>query len=229
MANISTARSGRIAPSISCETCPYNQGDDRECHFDLKRRGGFRGERPHYIGYRLICDKVENHAGKEDTIPCYNFIASGLQRRMEWGAMLRQQGGDADIIRIIAQEGETIERRIQVSVNSAGQIVRPQAEIIEDLKAAGYEIASDLSPVVGPLKEVTYRMKVQNWENENKKVTTYAHKLMLDEMNEQLSEEDAEDALWEKLQAEKREADAKDESAPKRGPGRPRKEEEATT
>jgi len=75
------------------------------CRFHRKEYGGFKGTRPHFIGYFLR--DIEGGA-KRDRCACFTFVAA-LQPIMDFGLMMRQQGKpNYPVVKIVAQEGEPI-------------------------------------------------------------------------------------------------------------------------
>lgn len=190
-------KGGVIAPVLlTCQTCEFNG----MCRFDQKRLGGFKGEGPKYIGYRLITDRTERNSAKEDTMTCFNFV-NALQRRMLHGQALRADGKDGEIIKVVAQEGEAITRRIRVGMNSRGEIVRPQAEIIEALKKSGHKVATDDMTHPTTWREVEYKATVPRFAEEAAKINGYSQGLLARELSEQQMEDAAEDEAWEQARA----------------------------
>ncbi len=197
---------GEVVPSqLSCKTCPFFTGNTpikglkrSQCRFDQKRLGGFKGTRPHYIGYRIITDRVENHVAKEDIMLCTNFVRN-VQDRMDFGAAQRAKGLDGEIIKIIAQEGEDITLRTRVAVNASGDIVRPNRELKDKLVASGYKIAPDNATVID-YKDVTYKTTVPSFQDEQKRIRGYSDGILQREHMEQGAMDDVEDALWQAAQ-----------------------------
>lgn len=174
--------------------------------FDQPRYGGFKGDRPHYIGYRLITDAVENHSAKEDYCTCHNFVEV-FRDRMITGMTQRLQGKDGELVKIIKQEGETIERRVRVGFNSIGEIVRPQAEIVDDLKKSGYKVSANDNAAVVNWKDVTYRTVVPNYLEVAGRLNSYSDLLMKREMEEQALEGEAEEVAWQAAKAKMEKAE----------------------
>jgi hypothetical protein len=69
--------------------------------------GGFKDKGPHNIGYYLRTANSDGAKQKEDTAPCYRFVAT-LQARMLAGMDRKNRGLDHEVIQVIAQEGEKI-------------------------------------------------------------------------------------------------------------------------
>jgi len=231
-------RNGEVAPSeLSCSNCPFFTGDvpikgglrKQQCRFDQKRYGGFKGTRPHYVAYRLITDRVESNAAKEDFMTCQNFVRN-MQDRMDFGNAQRMKGLDNELIKIIGQEGDPITLRTSVMVNSYDEIVRPNAELKPHLLKAGYTIAPDNSAVSGR-KDVSYTTVVPNYAEEQQKIRGYSESILAREFAEKEAVEEVEDAMWEA--AQKKMSQTADLLTPvtaepiKRGPGRPPKEANA--
>jgi hypothetical protein len=193
-------KGGVIAPSkMTCERCPLF----RDCQFDQPRMGGFKGTRPHYIGYRKIADRTELNGANEDITTCFNFVEA-VQKRMRVGRGLREEGKDGDIIKVIAQEGEWIHNHyVNVGVNQRGEIVKPQPHLIEAFKKAGRKVAPDhLSPAV-TWDDVKLSIQVPNFEEVQARVTGRSQSILAQELEEQGAEDSAEDQAWEELQARK--------------------------
>ena len=231
-------RNGEVAPSeLSCASCPFFTGNTpikglkrSQCRFDQKRFGGFKGTRPHYIAYRIITDKVEQHSAKEDIMLCQNFVRN-MQDRMDFGAARRVAGFDGEIIKIIAQEGEPITLRTRVGINVNGHIVKPNAELKPKLEASGFTIAPD-NAVVVEWKDVSYKTTVPSYVEELERITGYSESILKREFSEQGAMDEVEDAAWQAAQRKMSE-DADSLPVPpggafaepiKRGPGRPPKE-----
>lgn len=227
-------RNGEVAPSeLTCQNCPFFTGATpikglrrQQCRFDQKRLGGFKGTRPHYIGYRLITDRVENHAAKQDFMTCQNWVRA-MQDRADFGAEQLRKGLDGERIRIFRQEGEPIRLMTSVMVNSHGEAVRPSAELRPHLLKAGMKIAPDSSAVSGS-KDFEYETVVPNFAEEQKKMRGHSDAILGLEYAEVQATEEVEDALYEA--AQKRMKAKQDllvaepvqaEPVTKRGPGRP--------
>lgn len=180
-------KGGVIAPAnMTCSTCPLNE----KCKFDDVLLGGFKGNGPKYIGYRLITDKVNRHESKEDSCTCFTFVEV-LQDRMISGQILKVQGKSGELVRVFAQEGEPIERRIRVGINSSGEIVRPQAEIAESLKKAGHKVSTVDSAQIVNWKDVIYKAVVPKFAEVEQQTNDYSTLMMRREAAEQLPTESA--------------------------------------
>jgi len=77
------------------------------CRFGEPRRGAFKGQGPHYIGYYLKTSRSDGGRQVENLSACYNYVRV-LQHREIYGHSMKAQRKDHELIRIIAQEGETI-------------------------------------------------------------------------------------------------------------------------
>jgi hypothetical protein len=76
------------------------------CRFDRPEYGGFKGTRPHFIGYYL---RAIDGGAKRDVCACFSFINT-LQPRMDDGMAMRLKGESRyETVKIVAQEGEVIE------------------------------------------------------------------------------------------------------------------------
>lgn len=87
---------------------------ERDCRFHLQKLGGFKYQGPRNVGYYL-----RTHEGnqKEDFCTCHAFVRT-LQARMLAGNAQRDAGNvNAEIIRIVAQEGGTIRQRVAVPID----------------------------------------------------------------------------------------------------------------
>jgi hypothetical protein len=90
------------------------------CIFHMRRFGGFKGKGPRNIGYdiwtgeRLPDGRI---AQKQDISSCNQFVMT-MGARMAHGQRQREEGNqNAEAIHVVAQEGETIETRVQVRLN----------------------------------------------------------------------------------------------------------------
>lgn len=107
--------------------CPFWDS----CRFDRKDWGGFKGDRPHNVGYF-----VRTHEGrkKTDYIACYGFVAA-LQPRMIEGMSAELRGERHEFIRIIGQEGSEIPIKILREKDlEPGQPWNAPREIIAEFK-----------------------------------------------------------------------------------------------
>lgn len=91
----------------------------RDCQFQNKNRGGFKGQGPKNVGFYLRTTKDEGSRSMESFMPCYGFVLA-LQARMNFGRAQREEGKDHEVIRIIAQQGEPIVVRRYESVAADG-------------------------------------------------------------------------------------------------------------
>jgi len=204
---------------MTCKTCPLN----KDCAFDLRQRGGFKGEGPKYIGYRLITDSAEQTGSKEDTATCFGFIDSGLQKRMTTGRNLRDDGKDGELVKIIAQEEAgpdhwktVIKQAVIVGFSLRGEIVKPQTHLIEYLEKAGYKVSREAAVQAIDFKEVEYEIPVPKFVKEQAKIQGYKQSVMARELAEQNQEEDADDKAWEEAQARKKTAQPEAKAEPVR-------------
>jgi hypothetical protein len=83
------------------------------CPFDRKQFGGFKGTRPHNVGYYI---RPLSGPAKTDWMSCYQFCA-GLYRRMRAGLVAAAEGQRGEVIRIIGKEGDEIPMRIVKSLD----------------------------------------------------------------------------------------------------------------
>lgn len=198
---------GVIAPkTITCQTCPLRSN----CQFDRKDMGGFKGEGPKYIGFRLITDRAENNSATEDIMTCFNFVES-LQKRMRFGRQQRDEGKDGEVVRVIKQEGETIKKRAHCGFNAKGEIVRPNAEIIPELQAAGHKITKDDASIAIAWKDVVYEGKVPFYQEWISKNSGYNDDILSRERDTEEQANELEDAAW--AEAERRMAAKEKKSA----------------
>lgn len=189
---------GRVdRKTTTCSNCPWKDGD---CIFDQPKNGGFKGDGPRYIGYRLITDGAEDHTPKEDTIICYDAIEA-LKERMIFGKQQRERGRDGELIKIIAQQGEMIRRVANVGINAAGQIVRPQPHLAEYMKKAGHKVSTAPTDVVVTWQNVEFDAPVPSYEEEKNRQTGYKRTIIERERMDESAETDAEDAAYEAARA----------------------------
>jgi len=196
-------KGGVIAPaSMTCDICPLVT----KCLFDQKRLGGFKrpGERAHYIGYRLITDKTERNAvsvgAKEDFCTCFNFVEV-LQDRMLAGQALRAEGKDGEIVAVIAQEGGMIRQRHRVGYNARGEVIRPQLEIIEALKAVkGLKLNLDDNSLAVGFKSVVVEVPVPRYDEVLATVGDYGQEIMARAMAEQEMRQETDELAWQEVQ-----------------------------
>lgn len=106
------------------------------CRFDHKGMGGFKGQGPRYIGYRIIDPATGDLGTNQDVHTCFAFV-HGLQKRADYGAAARRESGGArgEVIRVFAQEGDTIETRYDLPINGKGEVVNVMPEMVETLTA----------------------------------------------------------------------------------------------
>lgn len=202
-----TMKRGIIAPShMTCATCAFAP----DCQFDVRQRGGFKGDGPKYIGYRLITDRAEMNGAKEDTTTCFNFIESGLQKRMTVGRNLRDDGKDGDRIKIIAQEEAgpdnwktTVKQSAEVGFNLRGEIVKPQPHLVEHFKRAGYKVSTELMSPVAEWRVVEWEVPVPKFREEQARVTGYKQSVMARELAEEEAAVQDDDEAWERARAKK--------------------------
>jgi hypothetical protein len=72
--------------------------------------GGFKGEGPKYVAYRLITDEG---TANENCVKCHSFMRH-LYSRMIHGQKQKLDGKRGEIIRIIGQEGDFYRPRVAV-------------------------------------------------------------------------------------------------------------------
>lgn len=215
-------KGGVIAPSLkTCGNCDLRA----DCQFDRRRMGGFKGEGPKYIGYRIITDRTEQNGAKEDTLSCFNFITSGLMKRMHVGRQQRDDGRDGDLVKIIAQEEPgadnwktTIRKTMLVGFNVRGEIVKPQTVTIPHLEASGFKVCMDAATVVVEWKDIEYEEPVPKYAEETNRVSGSKQRIMQREMQEQEIDDDADDQAYVAARAKLAEPVAE---PVKRKPGRP--------
>lgn len=195
-------KGGVIAPEEkSCETCAFK----KMCLFDRRDRGGFKGKGPRYIGYVIITDRVELNGAKRDFTTCWNFIESGLQKRLSVGRQLREDGKDGEIVRIIAQEGESFTGTVLVGKNANGEIVRPAEEIRAALEASGHKIASSpMAQAVGPPVTVEYKVTVPRWADWNARIGGFQQSILAEELSHEQAVDVAEEQAMEAVMSKKK-------------------------
>lgn len=84
------------------------------CPFDRKQFGGFKGTRPHNVGYYV---RPLSGPAKTDWMSCYQFCA-GLYMRMRAGLAAAAEGQKGEVIRIIGKEGDEIPMKIVKSFDA---------------------------------------------------------------------------------------------------------------
>jgi len=191
-------KGGVISPaSVTCDNCPVRT----VCKFHQKRMGGFKaaGARARNVGYRLITDATDGHSAKEDISACFRFVEV-MQPRMDYGRQRREAGKDGEIISIIAQEGEEIEQRLTVGINSRGEVIKPQAEIISALKANKIPHNLDDRSQAVEWKDIALKIKVPKFTGATTS-DSYNQRLYERERAEQRAVEEGADDAWEKSQA----------------------------
>lgn len=211
-------RGGVIAPtSRTCQNCAVKEN----CRFNRRDMGGFKGQGPKYIGFRLICDRAENNSATQDFMTCFNFVQANMNSRMRTGRNNREDGKDGEIIRVIAQEGDTIKKRTRCGFNARNEIVRPPQEIAADLKASGFKVSTDDNTVVATWKDVQYSATVPSYAEWVLKSTGYADDIMKAEMAMEETADEIEDRAWREAEAKMKLANAQaaeNEAKPKRVP-----------
>jgi hypothetical protein len=107
---ISVAMVGSCAPpSKGVRGC--SQYD--KCIFRLTKNGGFRDQGPKHVGF--FHETHEGHR-RQEFMACFTFMQT-MYERMRSGIRDREDGLRGEIIRVIAQEGETIRPKLQVNLN----------------------------------------------------------------------------------------------------------------
>jgi hypothetical protein len=105
--------------------CP----DWRNCRFGTPPYGTFKGNQPQRIGYSI---RTIEGRSKRDIIICHGFVRS-LQGAMDQGVADKLRGAtNYEIIKVIAQEGEPITRRVtRIVTNKDGttKLVRSEETI----------------------------------------------------------------------------------------------------
>jgi hypothetical protein len=111
--------------------CPFWN----ECPFDKPQNGRFKGQGPKYVGYFLQTDEG---ARKEDFMVCHAFVRT-MKGRQDSGAIHRMQGfKNAEIIRIVAQEGEKITTKTWVPINPEDRLNGRYKEKFEPIDVPKY-------------------------------------------------------------------------------------------
>ena len=178
-----------------------------KCRFDQRRMGGFKGDRPHYVGYRLITDRAEGNAAKEDFCSCMAFTEVLLDR-LDTGNDLVTKGKDGERIAIVAQEGESIVRRFQVGVNSKGEVIKPQPDLVKALEKAGYKVNVDDQSQPITYKTVVLEVIVPEFPPVRMTTQTvtgdYSTLIAQREMARLKEMEDADDRVWEQAMSRQR-------------------------
>lgn len=189
----------------ACISCPQYD----KCLFHLKRMGGFKANERfatrgrHNVGYQLLTDRTERNAAKVDQCSCEVFVET-LQDRMLNGRNLREAGKDGEVIRICAQEGETIKRTFQVGFNVHGEVVRPQLMLVPALKAADYKVnLSDMA--VAEFRKVALEMEIPVFVLPSTAHDPTAQEIMDDLRRSEALEADMEERVFEES---RRRADA---------------------
>ena len=107
------------------------------CRFDRKNMGGFKGQGPHYVGYRVMDPATGDLGTNQGSHLCFAWI-HGFQKRADFGAAARREsnGARGEVIRIIAQEGEEIPGGVRhnLPINNKGEVVNVMPEMVENLK-----------------------------------------------------------------------------------------------
>lgn len=187
-----------VNATLTCDNCPAN-GD---CHFDRKRDGvgGFKGpgQRARNVSYRLITDQADGRRASENFVSCRQFTEN-LDHRMRYGKQLREEGKDGEIITLTGVEGQTIRCRTQVKINSRGQIIQPQAEIVQALRDSGHEVnETDMSYPVA-WKDVSYDFKVPKLA-EIRTGSRYDQEIIERQLKHDQIEQRTSEQVWEEAQ-----------------------------
>ncbi len=179
-----------------CADCPYYS----DCLFHMPRYGGFRGQGPRYVRYRLITDATEKSNAKEDFIACDNFVGGGLQDRMLTGQELRARGQKGELISILTDNSNTVTQGMEMGFNNRNQIVNPQPNLVADLKAAGYDVNQDDKAPAARWEPVTFKRTVPPYKKPQTGASNYSQEIAAKQALEQQAEEDAEAEIWTRRQ-----------------------------
>lgn len=183
------------------------------CKFDNPRNGGFKGsaQGPRYVVVDLITDRVENSNAMQTCVMCDNFVSGGLQDRMISGQIAAAQGRPgAEIVRL-RPNAKTWKCGTTMGFNGKGEIIKPQSNQVEELKAAGYTVnLTDIGPAV-EWREVEFERSVPEYRRPTRTISDYSlatRKRIEDDMRREMEDED-------------RRFEERDQE--RRKPGRPRK------
>ena len=108
--NIGSAFVGSCAPA-SKGVCGCDHYE--KCIFRLTKNGGFRDHGPKNVGF--FHETHEGHR-RQEFMACFSFMQT-MYERMRSGIRDREDGLNGEIIRIIAQEGDTIRPKHNVNLN----------------------------------------------------------------------------------------------------------------
>lgn len=108
----------------------------KACRFDKAKLGGFKGEGPKNVGWKVITD--ENTANARYA-PCYTYTAV-IQGNADHGAELRRQGRPGTLVRIVAQEGQELEHRLTFPYSLQGEVINQSPEMMDTLEANGIKV-----------------------------------------------------------------------------------------
>lgn len=126
-AGLDPARIGSCAPkSPGVRGCPMW----KECPFHLQKYGGFKGHGPKYVGYYL---KTHENRQKQDFMTCHAFVRT-MMGRMKTSVAAQLDGKPHEIVRVIAQEGETIRTRVGVKKNPDDKTATAEYEMRTETK-----------------------------------------------------------------------------------------------
>lgn len=128
------------------------------CPFHLQKYGGFKGQGPKNVGYY-----IKTHEGRqaENFMTCHNFVRV-LLARMRSGRQQAEEGkSNAEIVRIIAQEGGMVRQRGSFAVDPEDR--RPNAPWA--MKTVAREVPKFPRP--GERKGVSYEADL--WADEMKR------------------------------------------------------------
>lgn len=179
-----------------CHACPVYTN----CLFHRADMGGFKGQGPHNIGYRLITDISEGESAKEDFMSCENFV-NVLQDRMLTGDEERMRGRPGEFVSVVAQEGEIVRQRVSVAFNSRGQVIKPTPNLVEPLKKKGFEVnLDDRSPAID-FDTVTVDVVVPKFKPKSKAVDDWSTELKRDEIAHRANAQSTADEAWERARA----------------------------
>ena len=182
-----------------CADCP----DYKKCLFFMPRHGGFRNQGPRHVIYRLKTDAAENENWKEDFCSCQDFVAGGLQDRMVTGRQQRAMGLKGEIITIITDRNWCTQG-MEMGFNNRNEIVNPHANLVEDLKAAGYKLnLNDIAPAA-QFREVTFRRNVPEYRALPKGQSGYSQKIAAEEAQHEAADEQEDAMAWEEHMARTR-------------------------
>ncbi len=208
-----------------CAGCPQAP----KCLFHMPRYGGFKTQGKRYVAYALITDQVENSNGKQDFCTCETFVET-LQDRMLSGQAAAAEGRKgAEIVRLLVDKraGDTIRQGLEMGFNGRGEIIKPQPNQIDDLRASGHKVnLDDLTPAVR-FDIVTFDRTIPDYDAPKKTHSTYSESIRQEESELQRSEIEDEASRYEARFAESEALHSKKRGRPPGSRNKPKDDEEA--